>query len=241
LRQGWLAGFADVETMPAEDLTAALEGRGFATRGSDLPAVDALLPMPSETDARWRVRRAATEVAAERGLWLVRYEGLVMPETEPGAPVDAAGALSSLTALLQDKPDDQLVPRLREAEARGRSGVVVTRLETAVDGSRVEVEINLWARSGPRRWAPVLARRASARVDEVRPGAADRLAADAQVRAAFGLIDALGLGGAAGEEARRRALKAGRGHPDGAEPGPNGLRFRVGGPGPARLPRPDPR
>lgn len=208
LRQGWLAGFAEVEAMAPEDLTSALEGRGFAVRGTELPLVDELLPIPLETDAQWQVRRAATEVSHERTLWFIRNEGLVLPETEPGAPAAATAALSSLTALLQDEPGDPLQPRLRAAEAQGRSGLVVTRLEAGPDGSSVKVEMTLWARSGASRWASVGSRQAVVRADEVRPGAADQMAADPQIRAAFGIIESLGLGDV-GEEARRRALKAG--------------------------------
>jgi hypothetical protein len=209
LRQGWLAGFADVETKVPEDLTSALEGRGFAVRGAELPSVDSLLPIPAEPDARWQLRRAATEVSAERGLWFLRHgDQLVLPEGEPGVPADAATALAAFKALLQDEPGDPLQPHLVATGRRGRVGLVVTRLDTAPDASGVTVEMTLWVRSGEGRWAPAGSKAAAVGVDEVRAGAAGQVEADPQVQEVFRAFEALGLG-AAGEEARRQAVAVG--------------------------------
>jgi hypothetical protein len=209
LRQGWLEGIAEVETMTPEDLTSALEARGYAIGGTDLPAIDALLPIPEETDTRWQVRRAATEVQFDRGLWYLRHgEQLVLPEGEPGAPADATTALAAVQALLQDEPGDPLQAPFRASESKGRVGLVVTRLDTAPDASGVRVEITLWVRSGAGRWAPAGSTRAAVSVAEIPPGAMDRVADDPQVQAVFRSFQALGLG-AAGEEVRRSALRIG--------------------------------
>lgn len=78
LRQGWLSGFRDVETMPMADLKAALEDRGFATgkeKDQDDPPVklDKLLPILPETEAEWLTRRAATELCMTPGCVSSRF------------------------------------------------------------------------------------------------------------------------------------------------------------------------
>jgi hypothetical protein len=208
LRQGWMMDLAGAETMALDDLKSALEGRGFAIRGDDLPSVESLLPLLPETDARWLSRRAATEVLHERSLRFVRYQGLVLPEGEPGAGADINSALSAVTALLKDNPGDPLADRQREAAARGRLGLVVTSLETAGDLSGVRVDSTLWVRSGGDRWAALISRNGAASAGEAGAPAQDRLAADPLIKEAFQVFESLGLG-EVGDEARRKSLQVG--------------------------------
>ncbi len=197
LRLGWLSDLPESEAMPMADLAQALEGRGFAP-GLDEPiSVDGLLPLQPETDAAWLVRRAATEVANDPGGRLLRYQGLVLPEPAPGeAPPAAAGlnaALSGLKELLGEPTVDPLPAKLQEPGRRGRLGVVVTRLELAPDFSAASVETALWVRAGDR-WTPAIARSSTIRPDDLPPDAGLGLVEDPQVKAAFGVIESLGLG-----------------------------------------------
>ena len=86
LRQGWLSGFRDVETMKLADLKEALAGRGFAAdAGNGEPvAIDRLLPILPETDEQWLARRAATEVTSDTGLRFIQVQNLLLPEPLPG-------------------------------------------------------------------------------------------------------------------------------------------------------------
>lgn len=95
LRLGWRARFADVETMTAADLKDALHGRNIATDEAEPVALDDLLPLPIETDARWLARRAATEVSQDRAGRFLRYGDLILPDT--GA--NHAGAAPNLANL----------------------------------------------------------------------------------------------------------------------------------------------
>ena len=147
LRLGWLAGFADVETMPLDELKKSLEGKGFDVHGTEEVSLEALLPIMPEAEAHWQTRRAASEVASDSGLRFVRFQSLVFPDTVPGVPPEGAMLLSTLKGLLDDKPAvDPLISALRGVAAKGRTGAVVTRLEMAPDFSSVAVEATLWVR-----------------------------------------------------------------------------------------------
>ena len=212
LRLGWLSDLPDVEGMSGEELARALEGRGFSTQGETPVSVEPLLPIQPEGDARWLVRRAATEVLNDPGGRLLRYQGMVLPEPEAGgAPPAGASldaALGSLKELLGDAPPvDPLAAKLRELARQGRAGVVVTRLELAPDFSSAAVETTLWARAGDR-WYPGVVRSAGVRPDDLPPDSAEGLADDPQVKAAFGLVEGLGLGEVP-PELKRRSLRMG--------------------------------
>ena len=71
---GWKAGVEGVETMPRHALREALAGRGIAPNDRSPVSVDDLLLAAPEPEASWRLRRAATEVAHEPGLWFVRAQ-----------------------------------------------------------------------------------------------------------------------------------------------------------------------
>ena len=206
---GWKAGVEGVESMPRDALREALAGRGIAPNDRSPVTVDDLLLRPSESEASWRLRRAATEVAQEPGLWFVRAHGLVLPEGDPHGPGAAAFALTDLVNGLAGAPGgDPLAARAREVAARGRIGLVVTGMETAPDLSSVQVEATLWVRTGPDRWEPAISRRATVRPGDLPPDAGAPLAADPQVDAAFRLVEGLGLGEVSGEM-KRVALNVG--------------------------------
>lgn len=199
LRLGWLSDLPDVETMPTADLARALEGRGFAPGLDAAVAVDSLLPPQPESDERWLVRRASTEVAHDPGGRLLRYQGLVLPEPAPGeAPPAGAGLAAALAwpkdLLGEPPPVDPLPGKLRELAGRGRVGAVVTRLDLAPDLSAASVETTLWVRSGGDRWTPALSRSATVRPGDLPAGAGDGLADDPQVKTVFGLVESLGFG-----------------------------------------------
>lgn len=212
LRLGWLSNLPDVESMTRDDLAQALEGRGFSPEADTPVSVDPLLPISSETEPQWLVRRAATEVLNDPGNRLLRYQGLLLPEPAAGeAPPAAASlnaALGSIKELLGgEAPVDPLPGKLRELAGQGRAGAVVTRLELAPDLSSVAVETTLWARGGDR-WVPAVVRSATIRPDDLPAGAADGLADDPQVKAAFGVVESLGLGEVP-PELKKRSLSMG--------------------------------
>jgi hypothetical protein len=196
LRQGWLSGFHDVETMKLADLKDALEDRGFAVGGEETVAIDRLLPLVHETEEQWLIRRAATEVLNDSGLRFIQIQNVLMTEPSPGQALTKDGALSmvsSLAPLLEDKPVDPLPAQLRAVEARGRVGAVVTRQELSPAMDAVRITISLWVRNG-RSWSAVGSKTASVRADALRPGAGDDLAQDPQVGAVFQLFESIGFG-----------------------------------------------
>ncbi len=209
LRQAWRAGFEDAETKPIADLTSALEGRGFAMTGVDPAPIDELLPTPAETEAHWKARRAATEVAQERSLRFIRYQGLLLPEGTPGQPINPAGAIGGLVkSLLGDEPaEDPLLAKGRDAAAKGRVGILVTRLDTAEDLSGVKVEITLYARINGDHWEKAASRIVNVRGDDVQRGDGANIAGDPQVQSIFKTIEGLGL--AVPEELKQKSLNIG--------------------------------
>ena len=213
LRLGWLSGFDDVETMPLDSLTQSLEARGFAP-GADSPvSVDSLLPPQAETDAHWLARRAATELANDEGGRFLRFGSTLMPEPAPGEiPPPSVGmniAVSALKDFLGDgAQDDPLLAKLRQMEARGKVGALVTRLELAPDFSAVGINATVWVRVGRDKWTPALVRTATANPEGAGANAAAALGNDPQVKAAFGAIENLGYGSIP-PEFKERGLRMG--------------------------------
>ncbi len=194
LRQGWRAKFDDAETKPLEALKSALEGRGFALTDVDPAPIDAMLPIPIETEPHWRARRAATEVAHEPGLKFLRTRGLLLPESANGGGIDGAALGKIMNNLLNDGPaEDPLSEKGREIAARGRVGMLVTRLDTAEDLSGVSVNITLYARISADRWEPAASRSVQVKADEAALADAGNIAADPQVSAVFKTVEGLGL------------------------------------------------
>lgn len=198
LRQGWLLGFPDVETMPLGELKDAISARGLTIDGDAPIPLDSLLPPASETEDQWRLRRAATEVLNDEGLRFVRYGNVVMPEPVPGQQVDPAQAASALQDTLRDvlggTPVDPLPGRLESVAARGRVGAMVTRLEIAADLESVTVESDLYVRTAGGGWVRGPWRAGTIRTGDVAAGAVEAVAEDPQVKSAFGLIDSIAPG-----------------------------------------------
>ncbi len=213
LKLGWTLGLPDPETMPLDSLKQALEDRGFAPNLDSPVSLDGLLPLHPETDNRWLLRRAATELANDPGGRLLRYQGMVMDEPAPGEAPPAGDALASAVAAIQGflsdtPPPDPLPGKLRDLAGRGKVGAVVTRMEMAPDFSTVGVEATLWVRVGADRWAPAVVKSGNARPDAMPADAAAPIGDDPQVQAVFGTIEALGLGQVPAE-LKRRSLNMG--------------------------------
>jgi hypothetical protein len=211
LRQGWLSGFGDVETMKLADLKEALEGRGFAPgTGSEEPvALDRLLPILPETESQWLTRRAATEVANDTGLRFIQVQNLLLPEPAPGQPMTPAGALSmvaGLAPLLEGRPADPLAEQLGQVAARGRVGAMVTQQEMSPALDAVRITISLYVRNG-QRWSKTGAQTATVRTDALRPGEANDLDRDPQLAALFQVFDSIGAGFS--PEVKQRSLNIG--------------------------------
>jgi hypothetical protein len=195
LRQGWLSGFRNVETMTLDDLKSALEGRGFAI-GSDEPvAIDRLLPLAAEPEPLWLARRAATEATQDPGLRFIELNNLLVPEPEPGQAVDTAAAgatIGSLAKLLNGQAEsigEQLLPVAR----RGRVGAIVTgqKLAPGLDG--VEVMMTLWVRDG-NRWSPYGSQTSRVRAAELKPDETDAIANNPQIQSIFQTLSSIGFG-----------------------------------------------
>jgi hypothetical protein len=209
LRQGWLSGFHDVETMKLADLKEALQGRGFATGTEESVPLDALLPIQPETELQWLTRRAATEVANDTGVRFIQIQNLLLPEPAPGQPLTMDGALamvSNLAPLLDDRPVDPLETQLREVAARGRVGAMVTQQQMSPAFDAVAITISLWVREG-QRWTKAGSRSASVRTDALRPGEANDLGRDPQLAAVFQIFESVGFGFPA--EVKQRSLNIG--------------------------------
>jgi hypothetical protein len=196
LRQGWLSGFRDVETMKLADLKSALEDRGFVVGSEEPVAIDRLLPNLPETEEHWLTRRAATEVLNDAGVRFIQVENLLMTEPSPGQALTRDGALamvSSLAPLLEGKPVDPLSDQFRAVAARGGVGAVVTRQEMSPGLDAVRITISLWVRGGDR-WSKAGSKTASVRADVLRPGDGDDLAHDPQIGAVFQVFESIGFG-----------------------------------------------
>jgi hypothetical protein len=194
LRQGWLSGFRNVETMPLDDLKSALEGRGFAIGSEEPVAIERLLPIVAEPEPLWLARRAATEATQDLGLRFIRFNNLLIPEPEPGQPVDLAGAtatIGSVAKILNGQAEtigDQLQPVVQ----RGRVGVIVTeqKLSPGLDG--VEVSMTLWIRNG-NRWIPFGSQTSRVRGADVKPDENDAIANQPEIQSIFQLLSSIGL------------------------------------------------
>ena len=210
LRQAWLVGSRNPETLSVDTLKGELEGRGLDLSRPLTPTVDALLPPRVESDAVWLTRRAATELLYDTGLRYIQYQGLVMPDSGTGQPQGLPGlqSLPALGALLGEAPADPWPGQLRQLGSQGKAGALLTRLEIAPDFSLVTVEVSLWVRQGSERWQPAGSRAARVRPDDLGPDAGKDLADDPQIAMAFRLVEALGLH-ELGPELKRRTLSVG--------------------------------
>jgi hypothetical protein len=213
LKLAWSSNIPDAASLDADELKQALEGRGVSATRMAEPDLSALLPPQAESDAEWLARRAATEVANDGGLRYLRHGDIMLPEPAAGempSPLEGLSAVTGgLKSLLSDvAPVDPLPAKLREAEARGRVGVLVTRLDVAPDYSGVQVQTTLWARVGPENWRQVASRQATARPGAQGAGDGLDLLADPQIKAVFGLVESLNLG-AIPDDLKRTSLGIG--------------------------------
>ena len=213
LRLAWSMGLAEPETTPLAYLTQSLEDRGFSL-SSDAPvSVDHLLPTPWESDEQWLVRRASTEVTNLPGGRFLSFGGAVLPEPEAGQAPQTGAAIdavaSTLKDLLGEERKDPLPAKLRDLSSQGRVGAVVTALEIGPDLATSTVSTTLWvAPGGNRAWVPALVRSASARPGDLPADAGANLADDPQIKAALGVVGALGLGDIV-PELKQRGLNMG--------------------------------
>ncbi len=198
LKLAWIANFPKPETMTLDALKGSLAGRGFDVESSAPVSLDALLPLQTEPDRKWLLRRAATEITFDDGLRLLNYQGVVIPEPAPGqalGALDLKGAVASLKQLLGDQTGgDPLVTSLREIAAKGKVGAIVTKLDIAADFTSVSIEMTLWVRQQGDRWGPAGGRSATVRPDDLGPDAGKDLAADPQIATAFQVVESLGFG-----------------------------------------------
>ena len=215
LQLGWLCGLQNVETMPLDDLKDALEGRGFAIGGNRVPSLAGLLPLAAESELAWLGHRAATELAIDPDLRLLRYQNMVLPDSQ-GVQAQALGgnglstAIGEISRLLDPEQvkEDPLVAKLKKIGDSGRIGVLVTRLDIPADMAQATVESTLWVRTGADRWVPFVTRSASVRLDDLAPDAGRNIAGDPQVQTAFSIMESLGLGNIA-PEFKQRSLRMG--------------------------------
>jgi hypothetical protein len=198
--------------MSLDDLKDAIAGRGMSVNGEEPIALDTLLPSPIENETQWMIRRAATEALNDEGLRFVRFGNSLMPEPAPGQAPDPNAAAAVLNDTIKDllgaSPSDPLASRLRDVAARGRVGALVTRLDLAPDLGSVTVESALFVRGPNGVWTRGPWRSGTLRSGDVAPGAAEALADDPQVKAAFQVVDSIGFGGIS-EEMKRKSLAIG--------------------------------
>jgi hypothetical protein len=196
LRQAWLLGLSDPEKTSPARLREALAAKGISLAGDDMVSIDGLLPLTVESSARWSMRRAATEVLHDDGLRFLRFGNTLLPEPVPGQPVDPAATMALVEGSVRDVlgvgAGDPLPRRLREAEARGRVGLMITTIVIAPDLSDVSAESALYYCEGE--WGRGLWRTQRLEVGSVPPAVVSIVANDPQVKAIMGLIDAIGAG-----------------------------------------------
>jgi hypothetical protein len=216
LRLAWLCNLPEPESMPLDELRAALEARGYAldAGGRSQPvAVDGLLPPAPEPEQVWLARRAASELTIDPELRFLRFQDTIFPDTGTGGLPGGVGlstAMSELKRLLdldQGEKTDPLLEKLKVVGAKGRAGAVVTRLQIAPDLSNVTVESTLWIRAGDR-WAPFGSRTATVRPEELGAEAGKGLESDPQIQSAFKVVESLGLG-AIPADLKERSLRIG--------------------------------
>lgn len=211
LRSAWLVGLPDPESSPLATLSDSIAGRGTLIEGDDPVAIDGLLPPSVESDDRWLLRRAATEVLNDEGLRFVRFGNTVLPEPIPGQPPDPSLGARLVDGTIRDVLTagrvDPLPDRLRSVAERGRVGMMVTRVELAADFGSVAAESALYYR-GPGGWARGGWRSATVRVGEVPPFVTNAVASDPQVKALLDFVDSIG-GGLVSPEMKQRGLTIG--------------------------------
>jgi hypothetical protein len=108
LRLAWLAGLADPEEMPVDELVAALRARGVRLEVPDPAVVESLLPLLPETEPQWQTRRAATEVLYDPGLRLIQAGQWLTP--------NGSAAVADDPAPTPDRPGQLILPERAPVE-----------------------------------------------------------------------------------------------------------------------------
>ena len=197
LRAAWVLGLADPETTPLSTLKDSIEGRGMILANDNPIAVDRLLPPFAERSDHWLLRRAATEVLYDDGLRFIGFGSNILPEPVPGQPLDPATGVTLVESTIRDvlgvgRPDS-LHLRMAAVAARGRAGMILTRIVIAPDLSSASAESTLYFYNGSN-WDRALWRSQSLEVGTVPPVVVSMVAADPQVKAVMNLIDSIGAG-----------------------------------------------
>ena len=213
LRLAWMIDLANPETTPLAEMTQGLEDRGYSASSTAPVSVDHLLPIPSESDEQWLVRRASTEMMNLSGGRFLLVAGAVIPEPRLGEALQANAAIdavaSTLKNLLGEERTNPLVPKFRELASQGRVGAVVTNLEMAPDLATSTVTTTLWVAPGANRnWVPALVRSSSVRPGDLPVDAGANLAEDPQIKAALSVVGSLGFGDVS-PELKQRSLNMG--------------------------------
>jgi hypothetical protein len=197
LRGAWVLGLANPETTPLSTLKDSIAGRGLILANDDPIAVDRLLPPFAQRADHWLLRRAATEVLYDDGLRFIGFGSNILPEPVPGQPLDPATGVTLVEGTIRDvlgvgRPDS-LRLRLGAVAARGRAGMILTRIVIGPDLSSASAESTLYFYNGSN-WDRALWRSQSLEVGTVPPVVVTMVAADPQVKAVMNLIDSIGAG-----------------------------------------------
>jgi hypothetical protein len=249
LRCAWLLGLAQPEKTSLAALKDAIAGRGMILQGDQPIAIDRLLPTAVESIDRWFLRRAATEVLHDEGLRFIGFGTTILPEPVPGQPLDPATGATLVEGTIRDVLGvggaDPLPLRLRAVAARGRVGLMITRIAIAHDLGSVTAESSLYYRIGSD-WDRAVWRSDSLQVGAVPPFVISVVASDPQVKAVMNLIDSIG-GGFVSSEMKERGLVVGTTVGGAVVLARTalvrslaGLAFDVEGKGPVRVPRVNP-
>lgn len=167
LRLAWLCEFPAAESMTREELEDSLEGRGFDPSRRDPVNIDHLLPCTVESDARWLIRRAATEATYDRDLNFLEMGPMLVPDLAGrGGGMQAtamAGSLPDPTGLFAARDPATSPDRLSALVPRGRVAAVVTTQETDPERDASTVTTTLWTRQPHGTWAPQVSRSSTVR------------------------------------------------------------------------------
>ncbi len=198
LRLAWRCRFANPEKSTVGALQEELRDRGLDTEGREQVSLDDLLPPQPESEDHWLARRAATEVAHDRGLRFVTLGPMLMPE--PGSNIPQfrgfPAAMSAGAAGIPGFRDGQeMIDRqLRAVVERKRVGAVVTRHSNSSDLDAVTAEITLWVRLANGRWKAWAKGSATVRAAELKPDELSNQGDNVQIQTSFSFSQSFGFG-----------------------------------------------
>ena len=143
------------------------------------------------------MHRAATEVIYDEGLRFIGFGNTILPEPAPGQPIDPSTGMELVEGTIRDvlgvRRADALRVRLDGVAARGRVGMILTRIVIAADLGSASAESTLYFRNGST-WDRAVWRSQNLEVGAVPPVVLTIVAADPQVQAVMKLIDSIGAG-----------------------------------------------